>query len=324
MTQTRNRRPAASALAGWTLRTAAALALALIAAFGAADRAAAQAGPNAFAPAAFVNGKAVTNFDVDQRRKLMLLAGLPDDREAALQSVIDDRLKRTAAKAAGIQISPQEVEAGLGRFAEAQGAKGPQALEAKLRAGGVSLAQAREFIESELMWSALVRRDYGIDAQVTDAEVEAEIAATGIAKKVDYSLGELAVPDEGDPSRVRQQVQVWVDQMRAGADFEAMARAHSRGRTAAQGGRIGWVPAEKLPPQLVALLGQLPVGGVTDPLTAQGAVVVLKVFDKREQAREVTQADRDRVRARMIEQRMSRQAEGRLQQLRARAYVERR
>lgn len=297
-------------------------ALALLAA---APQAGAQTAPDAFAAAAFVNGRAVTNFDVDQRQKLIAIAGAgANDRETALQSVIDDRLKRGAAEAAGIQIPPEEIEAALGRFAATLGVSGPAALEARLSRAGVSLPVAREFIETELMWSALVRRDFLPGVQVTEAEVDAQIEAAGLDKSVSYSMGEIAVPDEGDPVGKRDEVQKWVEELRAGADFEAMARARSRSRTAAQGGRIGWVPASELPGALSAILAQLPVGGVTDALTAQGAVVVLKVFDKREEPREMSPEDRERVRAQMLEQRLARQAEGRLQQLRARAYVERR
>ncbi len=285
----------------------------------------AQSAPDAFAAAAFVNGKAVTNFDIDQRQKLIALAGAGGgDRETALQSVIDDRLKRGAAEAAGVQAPPEEIEAALGRFAATLGVSGPSALEARLRRAGVSLPVAREFIETELLWSALVRRDFLPGVQVTEAEVDAQIEAMGLDKRVSYSMGEIAVPDEGRPVEKRDEVQQWVQELRAGADFEAMARARSRSRTAAQGGRIGWVPASDLPGALAAILAQLPAGGVTDALTAQGAIVVLKVFDKREEPRELSAEDRDQVRAQMLEQRLARQAEGRLQQLRARAYVERR
>ncbi len=88
----------------------------------------AQGAPDAFAPAAFVDGQAVTNFDVDQRARLLRFVGVAPDAGPAegLQSMIDDRLKRGAAKAAGIEVQPADVDAGLGRFAAAQGAKSPR------------------------------------------------------------------------------------------------------------------------------------------------------------------------------------------------------
>ncbi len=61
--------------------------------------AAAQSGTDSFAVAAFVDGKAITNFDVDQRARLLTLAGVTQNPnfEMALQSMIDDRIKREAA-----------------------------------------------------------------------------------------------------------------------------------------------------------------------------------------------------------------------------------
>ncbi|MAS42215.1 MAG: hypothetical protein CML46_09335 [Rhodobacteraceae bacterium] len=289
-------------------------------------RAAAQSQANAFEAAAFVDGKAITNFDVQQRARLLRMSGVRDeiDLEIGLESMIDERLKRAAASAAGIEIDPQEVQDGLGRFAQAQGAATPAALEAKLRRAGVSLVVAREFIETELLWSALIRRDYQPTVDLGPGEVEDQIKALGLDKTVEFSLGEIAMALGANPEQVQDRARQIVAELRAGGDFQAAAKRWGQTQSAPRGGMVGWAPAAQLPPQLSQMLERMQPGEVTDPIPVPRGVVILKLVDRRETPREMTDEDRERVRVQLLEQRLSRLAEGRLQELRARAYVERR
>ncbi|MEM6744940.1 MAG: hypothetical protein AAF676_14585, partial [Pseudomonadota bacterium] len=108
-----------------------------------------------FAPAAFVDGRAITSFDVDQRLRLLRFVGLPSvSDESALQSMIDDRLKRAAAEAAGVRVTREDVDLGLSRFAQSQGLNA-STLERRLKRDGISLAVVREYIETEVLWTAV-------------------------------------------------------------------------------------------------------------------------------------------------------------------------
>lgn len=289
-------------------------------------RAAAQNDAAAFQAAAFVDGKAVTNFDVQQRARLLKLSGVRPavDLDAGLESMIDERLKRAAATAAGIKVEAQEVQNGLARFAESQGAKSPEQLESRLKAAGVSLTVAREFIETEMMWSSLIRRDYQPTVDLGPAEVEEQIKTMGLDKTVEFSLGEIAMALGDNPTEIEARARQIVVEARAGGDFSALARRWGQSQSAPKGGMVGWAPASQLPPQLAQMLQRMRPGEVTDPIPVPRGVVVLKLVDRRETPREMTDKDREQVRMQLLEQRLSRLAEGRLQELRARAYVERR
>ncbi len=288
-----------------------------------AGGAAAQAAPEAFEAAAFVNGRSITNFDVEQRRRLLGLGrGGPAPREIAVDSMVDQRLKRAAAEAAGVQVSPEEVEAALGRFAAAQGGD-PESFERELRRAGVSLAAAREFVETELMWSAMISRNFGPSVSVGDAELDAEIAARDLDREVSYELGEISIPG-ADPAAAAAEAREVLAEYRAGGDWAALARRHSRAPTARQGGRVGWLPAERLPPGIAGQVAGLEPGEATEPFEVPGGAVILALFDRRETPREIDAETRERLRAQMIERRLARRGEGRLMELKAEAYVERR
>lgn len=305
-------------------RIARGAALGLALAFAAPAPGAAQTAPDAFSAAGFVNGLAITNFDVEQRARLLGLGREGDaPREVAFESMIESRLKRAAAEDAGIALAREDVEQGLARFAAAQGADGARGLEARLRREGVSLEATRRFVETELMWSALIGRDFGPQTEVGDAELDAEIAARGLDRAVSYSLGEISIPG-ATPAAALAEAQSVLAEYRGGADFEALARRHSRSPTARQGGRVGWVPQDRIPPAVAEAVAGLAPGETTEPLPVQGGAVILALFDRREEARELSAEDRERLRARIVEQRLARRAEGRLAELKAEAHVERR
>ena len=307
-----------------TRRTGAALALALgaVAIPGAGPEigaARAQTAPDAFAAAAFVDGRAITNFDVAQSARLL---GLGREgtapREAALESMIEARLKRSAAEAAGVELSREEVEQGLARFAAARGLDAA-GLERALRAAGVSLEVARRVVETELMWNAYIARIYGPGTEVSDAELAAEIEARGLDRRVEYELGEISLPGASEA-----EAREVLDAYRGGTDFGTLARRLSRAPSARNGGRVGWVPRERLPPGLAEAVAGLAPGEATDPLPVPGGRVIIALFDRRSETVELDAEARERIRAGRRENRVARRAEGRLAELRAEAYVGRR
>ena len=87
------------------------IALLLIAAFGAAPPAGAQ---NPFETVARVNDSVVTRFEVGQRERLMQVLRVPGtNADAALQALIDDRLKMEAARSAELIPTEDQVQSGL-------------------------------------------------------------------------------------------------------------------------------------------------------------------------------------------------------------------
>ncbi len=183
---------------------------------------------------------------------------------------------------------------------------------------------AREFVETEILWTSLIRNRYMTRVEVSEQELNDEIAAAGLDRSVSYDLGEIALAARGNPDATMARAQEIVSRLRNGADFKSTARSESQSPSARRGGRVGWAPRTELPPALQGLLSNMQPGDVTDPLPVPQGVVILKLIDTRSEPREITAEDRERLRAQLLESRLARLAEGRLQELRARAYVERR
>ncbi len=279
---------------------------------------------SAFSAAAFVNDQIITQYDLEQRERILKIAGVPNNSElraAAMRHLIDEKLKRGAAKRAGVAAPSGALNQAMETFARSLRISADQ-LQARLKSAGVSPGALRDFLEGDVVWGLLIRQRYGSRANVTDEDVEEEIQRSGLTEKVTYNLAELSMPDGPDPAATRARARKIVADIRAGASFTDMVRQHSRSPSRDKGGSVGWVPADRLPPDIAPALAALEIGGVTDPINVRGGVAILTVLDKRVEEVTLTGETRDAVRRRIEFQRLEGYARDYLEELRGAAYIE--
>jgi parvulin-like peptidyl-prolyl isomerase len=65
-----------------------------------------------------------------------------------------------------------------------------------------------------------------------------------------------------------------------GADFAAIAREHSEGPEAEEGGEVGWVTRDQLSPELADDVFAMAAGGITEPLELGEGHYIVKVEEK--------------------------------------------
>lgn len=299
-----------------------ALILAAAAALAGQPAAAQVAGPAGFAPAAFVNDQVITAYDLDQRRRMLAMSGGQADEAQALDSLISSRLKRAAAAEAGIEANPQEVQAGLERFTASLGLSA-DTLQGRLKQAGVSRVALRDYVETEVMWTGYVRRSFMGRAQVTDAQLEDELANSDRLVRRAFDLSEIGMPFGNDQAGVMARAADISARINAGEDSAALARRFSQSPSRAKGGRVGLVPENRVPQPMREQLMALQPGQATQPIPVPRGVVVLVLHDIKTERAEVTPDLREQVRQRMLEERLSRLADGRLDELRAEAFIER-
>ena len=105
------------------------------------------------------------------------------------------------------------------------------------------------------------------------------------------------------------------------SNFEALARRYSEDGSAAQGGDLGWVNPGALVPEFEEAMNQLPVGGVSQPVTSRFGIHLIEVIDRRQATLDPKQM-REQARAALREQKFEEAFVEWANDLRARAYVE--
>ena len=239
---------------------------------------------------AIVNGEVITESDIDHRLALMLASArvtLPPEevqrvRAQVLRNLIDETLQIQAAAQQEITVEDAEINQYYARFAQGfnQTADG---FSAYLRTIGASDTSLKRQIRGELAWQRLRGRWIEPFVNVGEEEVQTVLNRMTAARgSSEYRVAEIfisATPETA--AEARANTARIVQQIRAGANFQAYARQFSEASTAALGGELGWVRAAQLPPELAALVIQMPVGAISDPVPNSGGYSIVALVDTR-------------------------------------------
>ena len=240
---------------------------------------------------AIVNGEVITESDIDHRLALMLASArvtLPPEevqrvRAQVLRNLIDETLQIQAAAQQEITVEDAEINQYYARFASSFN-QTADAFSAYLRTIGASDRSLKRQIRGELAWQRLRGRWIEPFVNVGEEEVQSVVERMTAARgSSEYRVAEIfisATPETA--AEARANAARIVQQIRAGANFQAYARQFSEASTAALGGELGWVRAAQLPPELAALVIQMPVGTISEPVEVPGGFSVILLVDSRQ------------------------------------------
>ena len=250
--------------------------------------AAAQASP--FAAAMVVNDRVVSNYEVSQRILFMTLLRQPGDIQAmAMESLIDDRLRLSAAKALGLTSKPDELTAAMGDFAGRANLTAEQFVTA-LGKGGVERQAFRDFVEANLLWRSVIRTKYGTSVTITEAEIDRAIASGASAGgEIKVLLSEIVIPTNANATEALALANKLRAELKSETSFAAAAHLYSKSPTAAKGGRLEWTPVSTLPPGVAARVTALKKGETSVPIQVPGSVMLFYLRDIAQTAGDGTQ-----------------------------------
>ena len=240
---------------------------------------------------AIVNGEVITESDIDHRLALIIAANritLPPEevervRAQVLRNLIDETLQIQAAEQREIEVRQAEVDQYFARVAQGFN-RSPEDFAAYLRSVGSSERSMKRQIRGEIAWSRVQRQVIDPFVSVGEEEVQEIIDRLNASRGTqEYRVAEIFISATPETAvEARANAARIVQQIRAGASFQAYARQFSEASTAAVGGDLGWVRVEQLPPELAALVAQMPVGGISDPIEVPGGYSIVLLADSRQ------------------------------------------
>lgn len=236
---------------------------------------------NPFEPVLYINDKAITRYEIDQRQRFMRLLGSADiDRQGAEDALVEDRLRVFAAEQMGIEPTEEGLQAGLDEFASRANMNSAE-FTAALERAGVEYQVFRDFVQAGVVWRGVIRQRFIPQINVSDAEVEQALKReieTPVVNRV--LLSELIIPaPEGREDQAMQLGNSIAASNPSEAQFAEAARQYSASDSAEAGGRLSWVDVDNLPPALRSVILNLQPGQTTQPLQVPGAVVLFRLRD---------------------------------------------
>ena len=224
-----------------------------------------------------------------------------------------------------------EVNRRMLQIAQEQGINSIEKLYQAMRESKLDPDEVRRTMRTEMMKQAVFQQE--VDRRIylgfsTD-EVKKYYDAhqDKFRKPESVKLSEIYLSTNGkDEAAVKARIMELVTQIRAGADFAALAAANSERekngtRTAPQDkGYVGEFDIPSLREDLIASLKDVKVGGVTEPIRTPEGYQILRV-DARTPAGDAPTFNDNRVREAMLTERQPKEREDYLQTLRNEAFI---
>jgi peptidyl-prolyl cis-trans isomerase SurA len=231
---------------------------------------------------ATVNGEPITNRDIEQRMRVMgMVFRQPLSRQAALEQLIDDKVKGAEARRLGMRVTDQHQSEMMTRLAGSMRQQ-PTQFEQNLSKAGIEPEAVRNKISADAIWGELQRvRARG--SNISNAELNAELerrAAKGEAKVIDYVVRQVifVVPPGSSPGQREREASAARGRFtdcEAGVDYvRGLRDVAIRERIARS--------SPDMSKQTNDLLEKTPLGRLTAPYRSEQGIEMLAVCEKTE------------------------------------------
>ncbi|HVO90023.1 MAG TPA: peptidylprolyl isomerase, partial [Casimicrobiaceae bacterium] len=245
---------------------------------------------------AVVNDEALTQYDINEQRRIVLqqmkAANVPApprdvlDKQV-LERLVSERALLQFAKENGIRIDDTTVERTLGRIAE-ENKLSTDDFKKALEREGMSYATYREELRRELTVQRIRDREVDNKIMISDAEVNNYLAtiAAQAGGENEYLLSHIyvSVPDQASPDQIearRRRAEDALARIKNGDDFAQVAAGFSDAPDALQGGSLGWRSPARLPSVFTDVVRSLKPGSVSAVLRSPAGFHVVKLLDVR-------------------------------------------
>jgi peptidyl-prolyl cis-trans isomerase SurA len=224
-----------------------------------------------------VNGEPITNFDIEQRSKLIMLSThKPPDRQEVLNELIDEKLKIKEGKKFGIDPSANDIDQSYSAMAGRMRLTADQ-LTKQLESQGVRADTLKTRVRADMVWGNLVRGRYKESLHVGEKDVEEKLKEQGVeqaseTQSFEYKMQPIVlVVPKGSAQDVIDTRKKEAEALRARIQSCAEANAFFKSmQNAAILDSVTKTSAD-IPPVLREVLDNTPIGHLTPPeQTKQG------------------------------------------------------
>jgi peptidyl-prolyl cis-trans isomerase SurA len=243
-----------------------------------------------------VNDDVITNYDILQRMRLLVITAgiqptrddLPELQRYALSSLIDERLemqelrREEKEQKATIVATDSVVDDMIENMAKDSHMTSQQLL-ASLAQQGIGADTLRNQLRAQESWQDWIRGRYGSRLRIGETQIKAfQDRMAAEANKPKYQISEVFIDANraGGMAQAVDEANQLIGQLHQGAQFQAVARQFSSSATAANGGDAGWVTAGELDPEVRAAVDEMRPGSLSTPIQTKDGVYIIYLRDR--------------------------------------------
>jgi peptidyl-prolyl cis-trans isomerase SurA len=245
---------------------------------------------------AVVNDEAITQYDLDDAKRIVLQQLKLQNVQAPAQDVLDkqvlermmtERSLLQFAKENGVKVDDTQIERAILRIAQ-ENKLSAEDFRKALAKENIEYPRYREDVRRELTMQRLREREVDSKITVSDAEVDQYLATlkSQNAGEAEYKLAHILVmvPDQASAEQIDAKKRRAEDALRAlksGADFAQVAAGFSDASDALSGGNLGWRSGARLPTVFSDEVRAMKVGQISAITRSAAGFHIVKLLDKR-------------------------------------------
>jgi peptidyl-prolyl cis-trans isomerase SurA len=276
--------------------------------------------------AVVVNGEPITNYDVEQRAKLIQLSSRrTPTRKEVIDELIDEKLKLQLIRRYSIEGIDKDVDNAYANMARRMRAT-PKEFTEQLARAGIQPDTLKSRIKAEITWNQVIRGRFHSSFQISDkdlmAQLEGQKAEDAQPAAYDYTLRPiLFIVPRGSPPAVVEARRREAESLRARFQGCEEGLMQVRGlRDVAVRAAVVKSSAD-LSPALREVLEKTEIGRLTAPESTLQGIEVYALCGKRPSASDNAPGKRE-AREKLIKERFDARAAKYLQELRSQAMIE--
>lgn len=282
---------------------------------------------------ATIDGEPVTLFELrtfgEQARQRGAGGDVPADDRAMLDELVLEKILHKQIQEQGVAASDQQIDAYIASIKERNKLDDAQ-LKQALAQQGLTWDQYRAQVRADIERAALINKEIRNKVNVSPEEVERyykeHLDDYGMPAKAHVRLISLLVP-AGASAEQKAALRAAADGVRKqaadGKDFAALAKEHSQGPGAADGGDIGEISRGQMQPEFEKAVFALKPGAVSEVIETDSGYHILEVEERSGEAHQPLAAVSDDIREKLYRGNMEERYDRWLKQdLRAKYHVE--
>ncbi len=204
-----------------------------------------------------------------------------------LEEFITNELIQAEVRGTGIRVRDADIDSYI-EAVRKQNKLSVAQFDALVQRQGKDMQQYRQEVRAQIERDELIRRNVRQRIHITIQDAQRYYNANPHLYRTDLKMHLrhlMLSADENASTDQQQAVRERIDALRGqaleGADFAALARTHSQGAGASDGGDIGWVETKSLPDSLAKAAATLRKGEISPPVRTSLGFHLVKAEDRR-------------------------------------------
>ena len=225
-----------------------------------------------------VDDQIISNYDIDQARRLRILLGNTNiGRSEVEKIVVNEKIKEIYANRLKIKVLDAEITSQLNNFLKSNKMSIGQ-LKSLMNSKGIYIETFYNFIEANIKWQKVLDSRFGYKINNLSVQDAMPIAPTPKRIEKEYVFSEIFISFEQwglqNANLIANRLSI---ELKAGADFEKAVEKFSSAKSKVKKGKVGPLKKTQIPKKIRDVLDVLKKNEISTPLEIDGGLILLKL-----------------------------------------------